>query len=126
LERYVMRGGRGGDLSDWIGGESPRALVDELERHTRALLRDVVCGYLDPDLKSLADDLLLEASKPPPPPEPALPPEPAPPPALPPEPEEIEARDLREKDLEPKRFEREPQPEGVTPSADWDEFSAPV
>ena len=28
----------------------------------RALLRDVLCGYLDSDLKSLADDILLETT----------------------------------------------------------------
>jgi hypothetical protein len=38
------------------------ALVDELAEHLRALLRDVICGHLDPDLRSLADDLLAEAA----------------------------------------------------------------
>ena len=28
--------------------------------HLRALLRDVICGHLDPDLVTLADQLLLE------------------------------------------------------------------
>jgi len=139
LERYVMGGGRGEELRDWIGSESPRELVQELERHTRALLRDVLCGYLQPDLKSVADDILLERG---------------------PEPGEIEVRDLRKEEEEaadtselepvaakPSRItaevrRTEPQPdldleqphlEGVTASADWgpldedpDSYSAPV
>ena len=36
-----------------------RALVDELSAHLRALLSDVICGHLDPDLVTLADELLL-------------------------------------------------------------------
>jgi hypothetical protein len=34
------------------------ALVDELAAHLRALLRDVLCGHLDSDLRALADRLL--------------------------------------------------------------------
>jgi hypothetical protein len=37
------------------------ALVEELAEHLRALLRDVLCGHLDADLKSVADELLAEA-----------------------------------------------------------------
>ena len=33
-----------------------------MEGHLRALLRDVLCGYLEPDLKSVADDILLETA----------------------------------------------------------------
>ena len=33
----------------------------EVEGHLRALLRDVLCGYLDADLKSVADDILIES-----------------------------------------------------------------
>jgi hypothetical protein len=129
LERYVMGGGRGGDLRDWIGSQSPKELVLELERHTRALLRDLLCGYLDPDLKSVADEILLERT---------------------PEPPEIEVRDLRDEEdtdeLEPvaprrRRIVAEVRPrepeeshlEGVTASADWEpldedpeSYSAPV
>jgi hypothetical protein len=109
--------------------ESPRELVAELEGHLRALLRDVLCGYLDADLKGIADDILLESN-----PEPFL---------------EIEARDLRVKEpeppppsedtaemeaVQPEPVQPEPvQPEleGVTHSADWgfedpDDYSAPV
>jgi hypothetical protein len=38
------------------------ALVDELAGHLRALLRDVICGHLDRDLRGLADQLLAEAA----------------------------------------------------------------
>jgi hypothetical protein len=132
LERFVM----GGGPRLRPEGASPRELVAEVEGHLRALLRDVVCGYLDADLKGVADDILLETH-----PEPFL---------------EIEARDLRapaepEPEPEPEpQPEPEPEPdpdpedtaeleavavqpelEGVTRSADWgfddpDDFSAPV
>jgi hypothetical protein len=39
------------------------ALVADTADHLRALLRDVICGHLDPDLVSLADEILLEASE---------------------------------------------------------------
>lgn len=53
-----------------LAGAAP-ALADEpathaaaaaLEEHVRALLRDVLCGYLDIDLARIADDILLRAS----------------------------------------------------------------
>ncbi len=49
-----------------IGGLPPAepgvdAIVDELEGHLRALLRDVLCGHLDTDLVRVADDALEEA-----------------------------------------------------------------
>jgi hypothetical protein len=37
------------------GGQT---LARELSAHLRALLRDVICGHLAPDLVSLADELL--------------------------------------------------------------------
>jgi hypothetical protein len=48
-----------------VAGTAPRseqvdALIDELTDHLRALLRDVLCGHLDSDLRSLADRLLAE------------------------------------------------------------------
>ena len=64
LERFVMGNGPDEDYFDVIGSETPRTLVDEVERHLRALLRDLMCGYLDPDLRSLADDLLLDQPEP--------------------------------------------------------------
>jgi hypothetical protein len=71
LERFVMGDSPDDDYMDAIGSDSPRTLVDEVERHLRALLRDVLCGYLDPDLRGVSDDLLLEQ------PEPVAAPEPA-------------------------------------------------
>jgi hypothetical protein len=132
LERLVM-GGTGG-----VPAESPRQLVAMVEGHVRALLRDVLCGYLEPDLRGVADDILLETR-----PEPFV---------------EIEARDLRSEraaqeappeqetsELEPVAEEQpaepappagerpaEPEPlDGVTRSADWgwgepEDYSAPV
>ncbi|MBV9605823.1 MAG: hypothetical protein JO027_11970 [Solirubrobacterales bacterium] len=49
-----------------IGGLAPAhpgvdALVDELAAYLRALLRDVLCGHLDSDLCSVADELLAQA-----------------------------------------------------------------
>jgi hypothetical protein len=118
LERFVMGGGPRARHD----AESPRELVVEVEGHLRALLRDVLCGYLDADLKGVADDILLETK-----PEPFV---------------EIKARDLRaeepdvpEPDVpEPDTSEIEAvqQPlEGVTASADWgwdepEDYSAPV
>ena len=64
LERFVMGNGADEDYLDVIGSETPRTLVEELERHLRALLRDLMCGYLDPDLRTLADDLLLDQPDP--------------------------------------------------------------
>jgi hypothetical protein len=87
LERFVM-GGSGGVRVD---AESPRELIAEIEGHLRALLRDVLCGYLDADLRSVADDILLESQG-----EPLG---------------EIEARDLR---MEP---EPEPRPDAPPPPA---------
>jgi hypothetical protein len=51
-----------------IGGLAPAepgvdALVEELAEHLRALLRDVLCGHLKPDLCAVADDLLAEAAR---------------------------------------------------------------
>lgn len=40
------------------------ALVAELGGQLRAVLRDVLCGHLDPDLRGLADELLAEAAAP--------------------------------------------------------------
>ena len=64
LERFVIGGGSGEAYMDTIGSESPRELVLEVEDQLRALLRDVLCGFLDPDLKSAADDILLRSAEP--------------------------------------------------------------
>ncbi len=54
LERAVIAG-----LAP--AGPGADALVEELADHLRALLRDVFCGHLDPDLRGTADNLLAEA-----------------------------------------------------------------
>ena len=106
LERTVMNGGPG------AGPAGSRELVAELETHLRALLRDVVCGYLDADLKGVADDILLETT-----PEPYV---------------EITARDLRrepppaEPSPEPEHDTDELEPVAAEPSHDPEDYSAPV
>ena len=144
LERFVM----GGGPRSWPEGDSPASLVAEVEGHLRAMLRDVLCGYLDSDLKGVADDILLETN-----PEPfveieardlrvkaAAPPAAVPePPPPPPEPEplpEPEAKDSNEDTAEMEAVAAEPvgvqrELDGVTQSADWGfddpaDFSAPV
>jgi hypothetical protein len=82
LERFVVGGGNGDAYMDTIGSESPRDLVLEVEDQLRALLRDVLCGFLDSDLKGAADDILLRSA----------------------EPFEVEARDMRRA----RRFAAEP------------------
>ncbi len=54
LERAVVAG-----LAPSDGGI--QVLLAELTSHLRALLRDVLCGHLDSDLRSVADQLLAEA-----------------------------------------------------------------
>ena len=54
LERAVVAG-----LAPSDGGI--QVLLAELTAHLRALLRDVLCGHLDSDLRSVADQLLAEA-----------------------------------------------------------------
>ena len=106
LERYVM----GGVTRVRSGDDSPRDLVAEVEAHLRALLRDVLCGYLDADLKSVADDILLETT-----PEPFM---------------EIRARDMRAESREagPRREaapHREPAPPREAPPAREPRFERP-
>ena len=135
LERFVM----GGGPRSWPDGDSPPELVAEVEGHLRAMLRDVLCGYLDSDLKGVADDILLETN-----PEPfveieardlrvrAAAPEPEPPPPPEPEPEpEPVANDSNEDTAEMEAVAVQPELEGVTQSADWgfddpEDYSAPV
>jgi hypothetical protein len=55
LERSIVAG-----LAPTDGGVEK--LLAEIAGHLRALLRDVLCGHLDSDLRSLADRLLAEES----------------------------------------------------------------
>jgi hypothetical protein len=54
LERAVIAG-----MAPADGGI--QVLLAELTAHLRALLRDVLCGHLDSDLRAVADQLLAEA-----------------------------------------------------------------
>jgi hypothetical protein len=54
LERAVIAG-----IAPADGGI--QVLLAELTAHLRALLRDVLCGHLDSDLRAVADQLLAEA-----------------------------------------------------------------
>ncbi|HEV2075530.1 MAG TPA: hypothetical protein VGR10_04780, partial [Thermoleophilaceae bacterium] len=56
VERGSMYDAR--PLESGLSLDSPRALVREIEEGLRALLRDVLCGYLDEDLRSAADAIL--------------------------------------------------------------------
>jgi hypothetical protein len=51
LERVVIAGA----AAKQSGAE---ALAEDVAEHLRALLRDVICGHLDPDLSAIADELL--------------------------------------------------------------------
>jgi hypothetical protein len=59
LERAVIAGLAPGDTA---ADEPVDALVDEIAEHLRALLRDVICGHLDSDLRAIADTMLAEAA----------------------------------------------------------------
>ncbi|HEX3691978.1 MAG TPA: hypothetical protein VHU13_01435 [Solirubrobacteraceae bacterium] len=52
LERKIIAGSP-------TQGAAPLALAREIADHLRALLRDVICGHLRPDLGPLADEILL-------------------------------------------------------------------
>ena len=49
-------------LNKSLGERIADALVEELSENLRALLRDVLCGHLDTDLREVADYLLAEAA----------------------------------------------------------------
>jgi hypothetical protein len=106
VEHKVMAG-TGAPL-EADGPDTTRSVVLELEQHVRALLRDVLCGYLSADLKSVADDLLIRGS----------------------EHIEIRAEDIREEPPPPPQEDEDDT--GVTPSADWEfdddpsSYSAPI
>ena len=61
LERFLIAGSSGETYLEAIGPEPPHQLVLEIEQLLRALLRDLLCGYLDPNLRAAADEILLEA-----------------------------------------------------------------
>jgi hypothetical protein len=51
LERAVIAG-------DAVSNATAHALAEDVANHLRALLRDVICGHLEPDLAVIADELL--------------------------------------------------------------------
>ncbi|MGH2877616.1 MAG: hypothetical protein ACRDLV_15295, partial [Solirubrobacteraceae bacterium] len=55
LERAAIEGRAG-------ARDHPKALERELSEHLRAVLRDALCGHLEPDLVAVADELLAEAA----------------------------------------------------------------
>jgi hypothetical protein len=59
LERAVISGLAPGETDP---AHPVDALVGEIAEHLRALLRDVLCGHLDVDLRGVADELLSEAA----------------------------------------------------------------
>jgi hypothetical protein len=58
LERLVMRGNVDVAYLESIGVGSPDVVVRGVEKHLRALLRDLVCGHLGPDPVGIAEGLL--------------------------------------------------------------------
>ena len=148
LQRWVMGGGGANAYLEALGPDTPRTIALEIEQHVRALLRDVLCGYLSADLKGAADDILLATSE-------SIEIRAADlreqrPTAHGPRPTETEPEPYDEPDAEPRfrhvvESEPEPEPEpqlamgeedpldaGVTPSADWEfdddpsNYSAPI
>ncbi len=55
LERAIVAGHAQGEPGADL-------LAEQLAGHLRALLRDVLCGHLDSDLRTLADELLAESA----------------------------------------------------------------
>ena len=68
LEPFVVEGGlgaaRGERYVEAVGRHGPQVLVRELEDALRHLLSGVLRGELDPDLTSLADEILLRSGEP--------------------------------------------------------------
>jgi hypothetical protein len=60
LEKLLMRGEVDRELLEAAGWGSPDELALEVEQSLRAVLRDMVCGYLEPDLRRIADEFVLE------------------------------------------------------------------
>jgi hypothetical protein len=63
LERSLIAGTASKDAAG-------RSLLEDIANHLRSLLRDVICGHLDPDLAVIADEMLepdelLHADEPP-------------------------------------------------------------
>lgn len=59
LERLAINGSVGKADRKRLAALPPLATISEMERCLRALLHDLICGYLDSDLRKLADEILL-------------------------------------------------------------------
>lgn len=64
LERLAIDGHIGRADRKRLSKQPPLEVIAESERYLRALLHDLVCGYLATDLKKLADDILLADGEP--------------------------------------------------------------
>jgi hypothetical protein len=58
LERLAINGSVGRADRKRLAKLAPLDVIAAAERHLRALLHDLVCGYLSTDLKALADEIL--------------------------------------------------------------------
>lgn len=65
LERLAVDGHVGRADRKRLAKQAPLEVIAETERYLRALLHDLVCGYLATDLKKLADEILLADGEPP-------------------------------------------------------------
>lgn len=59
LERETIHGD---GVEPALALESPRGVVRDVEQHLRALLRDLLCGYLGSDLRRAADEMLAASA----------------------------------------------------------------
>lgn len=64
IERLAIDGHIGRADRKRLAKLPPLEVIAESERYLRALLHDLVCGYLSTDLKKLADDILLADGEP--------------------------------------------------------------
>ncbi len=64
LERLAVNGSVGRADRKRLEKFAPLDVIAGAERHLRALLHDLVCGYLSTDLKSLADEILAADGEP--------------------------------------------------------------
>jgi hypothetical protein len=70
LERRLMRGELDPENLGKKGSDTPDRIVAHLESTLRAVLKDIICGYLDTDVKHTADELLRGEAEARPDPEP--------------------------------------------------------
>jgi hypothetical protein len=70
LERRLMRGELDPENLGKKGSAAPDRVVAHLEGTLRAVLKDIICGYLDSDVKHTADELLRGEAEARPDPEP--------------------------------------------------------